>query len=201
MASPLKKFVFDQVLADAIKAGKGQFNSDKSMNWFRTKIKNYGISKASLITEAESPKRTRLDVLPGSMYFFSYDPKLKDELPFYDAFPLIFVVDRQKDGFTGLNLHYLSPQYRQALMRQLFEYASNDALTPRTKLKFSYGMLKSASKMPLYKPCFKKYLIGHTRSKFISILPAEWTSALFLPVADFKKKSEDYVWRWSRSKF
>ena len=49
-------------------------------------------------------------LLPGRMYSFLYDPKWKNQLPYYDTFPLIFVVENEKDSFLGLNLHYLAPE-------------------------------------------------------------------------------------------
>lgn len=66
----------------------------------------------------------------GKMYFFQYDPKLKNKLPYYDRYPLIFCVRPLKDGFHGLNLHYLSYKYRLIFYRNLIEKVSKDKQIP-----------------------------------------------------------------------
>ena len=58
---------------------------------------------------------------PGRMYMFSYDPKTKDKLPYYDRFPLVFPFDSAPGGFMGLNLHYLSPMLRARFLDKLME--------------------------------------------------------------------------------
>lgn len=195
----IKTFVFDQILADAFKSGKQKIDTASSMEWFKRRITNYGITQAKLIAEAAPAGRMKQQVVPGRMYFYGYDPKTKADMPFYDAFPLVFIIDFEQNGFTALNLHYIQPGLRVALMRQLFQFASNDTYDRSTKLRLSYAVIKAASGMPFYKACFKRYLYGHVRSKFIEVLPAEWTSAAFLPVADFKKASQQSVWNWSKS--
>jgi len=94
-------------------------------------------------------------------------------------------MDITKDGFTALNVHYIPPELRIALMRQLFKYATNQAYDRNTTMRFNYKTLKSASSMPFYKQCFKRYLNSHVCSRFIEILPAEWTAPVFLPDASF----------------
>lgn len=192
---PSKRFVFDNVLVAAARSGNAKFRQVKSLEWMRRKIADFKISRAKILAQAGAAGRNQLSVVPGEMIFYVYDAKHKDTLPYWDAFPLIFVCDILKDGFTGLNVHYLPPTLRLQLMRHLFEYTTRQDLTPQTKMKFTYRMLKYASKRPLYKPCFKRYLYGQTRSRFIKIQPMEWTAALFLPVAQWKKATESVVWR------
>ena len=59
------------------------------------------------------------------MYFFNYDPKHKETLPYYDRYPLVICVKLLPDGFHGLNLHYLPPMQRAGLLTKLEEVASN----------------------------------------------------------------------------
>src|SRR4051812_17463081 len=37
----------------------------------------------------------------GKMYTFMYDPKTKEELPYYDIFPLIFPIEYYSDSMLG----------------------------------------------------------------------------------------------------
>ena len=132
------------------------------------------------------------------MYMFKYDPKLKNELPYYDVFPLIFPIGPADGGFLGLNMHYLPLNYRAKLMDALYQTTNNKTFDETTKLKINYSILKKATVMNYYKPCIKHYLFGHVRSNFIYMKPEEWDIALFLPTARFMKATEKQVWADSR---
>ena len=125
----------------------------------------------------------------GRMFFFKYDPKWKDILPIYDKFPMVFPIEQYSDGFLGLNLHYLAYGQRLHLIQLLTQFASNKKLTPTTKLKLSYDLLQSTKTLNnLARPCIKRYLFSHVRSRFIEILPSEWQMAAALPVEMFVTK-------------
>jgi hypothetical protein len=64
----------------------------------------------------------------GKMYTFFYDPKHKETLPYYDLFPLIFVVGPAAGGFLGINLHYLPPVLRAKLMDSLYQILNNNII-------------------------------------------------------------------------
>lgn len=138
------------------------------------------------------------DVQIGDMCFFKYDAKHKDTLPYWDAFPLIFPFSNTPDGFMGLNMHYLPLRPRAILMDQLYTIQSDKNYDENTRLMLSYDALKSLSKFDFVKPCIKRYLTKHVRSQFIKINAYEWDMALFLPVADWQKASEQDVWKQSR---
>jgi hypothetical protein len=103
-----------------------------------------------------------------------------------------------KDGFHGINLHYLPLKLRAALMDELYEISSDKKYDENTRLALSYKLLSGSSKYEAFKPCFKKYLYGHVKSKFIEIVSAEWDIALFLPTERFEKASKQTVHRESR---
>ena len=42
---------------------------------------------------------------PGQLYFFTYSAQTKQ--PYYDMYPLTYVIVYQKGGFLGCNLHYV----------------------------------------------------------------------------------------------
>lgn len=137
----------------------------------------------------------------GRMYNFMYDPKWKEELPYYDVFPLVFPLNLSGDRMLGLNLHYIAPYYRAILMDALWETANNDKFNKTTKLKISYDILNSASKYKYFKPCLKQYLFDHVQSPFININPKMYDYVLMLPQERFKKKSKDFVWLQSELQF
>ena len=143
---------------------------------------------------------SRLTIRPivGSMYMFNYDPKYKEELPYYDRFPLVFPFRKVPGGFYGINLHYLPPPLRAKLMDALYDYANNTRYDESTKIKLNYQLLTSISKMRFFAPCVKHYLDEHVRSRFMYVYPSEWDIALFLPTERFAKKSKTQVWNDSK---
>ena len=130
------------------------------------------------------------------MYF--YDPKHKKTLPYYDRFPLIFMVEKAKGGFYGINLHYLPHSIRAIFFDKLTDFATNNRYNLTTRLRLSYNLLKSSASLKAFQPCFKHYLSEHVRSKIIEVPASEWEAVLFIPTENFKKKSVSTVWSDSR---
>jgi len=119
----------------------------------------------------------------GKMYLFIYDPKHKATLPFYDMYPLAFPFEFKKEGFLALNMHYLPPNSRAALMQSLYSIANNDKYNASTKLNISYAILKqSANRFSGFENCIKSYLFGQLKSSFRYVNPADWDKALMLPL-------------------
>lgn len=133
----------------------------------------------------------------GSMISFFYDAKLKDVLPYWDQFPLIFPIEMYDDGFLGINMHYLPPLLRAKLMDALYTVAisKKDKIQ---RLKISYEILASAAKFSAFRPCIKRYLKNHVRSRFFYIEPREWDMALMLPTQRFVGATDQKVWQDSR---
>jgi hypothetical protein len=132
------------------------------------------------------------------MYFFNYDPKYKDILPYYDTFPLVFPIEipypGSEPGFLGINLHYLSPFLRAKLMDALYQTLNNKKYDKTTKLQIDYQILKGAGQFKYFKPCVKHYLFSHVRSPFQYIPPNNWDYVMILPMARFQKASQERVW-------
>lgn len=136
----------------------------------------------------------------GRMYLFMYDPKMKEELPYYDRFPLIFPFRRVKGGFYGINMHYLPHMMRAKLMDALYSLSSNQNYDDSTKLRLSYQLLHKASKFRYFEPCVKHYLNSHVKTRFLWVPADQWETALFLPLERFVGATKQQVWRDSRRK-
>jgi len=169
----------------------------KARSWYMDELKDIKVPSRKLFNDPEARGRGRL--LPGRLFMFFYDPKYKDTLPYYDRFPLVMVVDKAPGaGFYGLNFHYLDYRRRAILMERLLQYKNNNAFDQSTRLRLSYDMLKKASKLRTFKPCFKHYLPGQVRSQ-VREIPAEyWETVLFFPSEQFKKASKQSVFADSR---
>ena len=189
-------YIFDNILTKGVRAGQIPARTSDARDWFRDNAAQTNVAPSTLIKRNRGKQVGRPTT--GSMYLFNYDPKHKKTLPYYDRFPLIFMIEDYNDGFLGINLHYLPPQLRARLMDALYGNVTNQRYDETTKIRVSYDILKSAAKYKGFKPCVKRYLTRHVKSRPILIDPVEWDIALFLPVQRFSKKSADFVWSESR---
>ena len=111
-------------------------------------------------------------------------------------FPLIFPFQKAPGGFYGINLHYLPYNYRALLMDGLYSLVVNESHNDETtRLRLSYQILNSMSKLRYFRPCVKRYLNSNIRSKFVYITPEEWNVALFLPLQKFNKGTIQQVYK------
>jgi hypothetical protein len=197
---PTDVTIFDRLLARAAAEGRLDQNVKASVNWMRQKAQQVGKVHLAPSKFMQDDHRTRTIIQPGDMYMFSYDPKLKKTLPYYDRFPIIFPLRMYNDGFLGVNFHYLPLTYRARLMDALMtdQTTTPGKITYETKMKASYQILNAASKYRWFKPTIKRYLANHVKSRFIYIFPEEWQIALWLPTARWSKASEEEVFRDSR---
>lgn len=189
--------IMDRYTKRARRANTEPF-TEESRRWFMDKVAEIKRppSRRKLLQD-DSVKSEVSRKYIGKMYMFFYDPKTKADLPYYDRFPLIFLADRPKKGkgFFGLNLHYLSPRVRAMFVDRLYStYSSNNKLDTTTRLKISYGILKGASKMKVFRPTFKRYLPNHIRGSVAEIPADQWETAIFLPTQSFRKSSASEVW-------
>lgn len=194
MAITTEKYIFSELLKQAERQRVVPNKTRRARDWFRTRASDYSSMNRDNFFKNATLTNT---VMPGRMYMYVYDAKHKDTLPYWDAFPLIFPVSTFPGGFSGLNLHYLPTLMRARLMDALYSIANNTKYDDTTRLKISYNTLKGASNLAYFKPCYKQYLYGQVRSRFIYIEPKEWDIALFLPLQNFKKASASQVWRES----
>ena len=97
----------------------------------------------------------------GHLYMFEYKAKMK-WLPYYDEFPLVYVMRATPDEFWGANLHYMSPKKRILVIKKLME-----------------------GRIDIPKKCFHKYLTSQVDGHMLDLAAAEWDTAILLPVENF----------------
>jgi len=172
--------------------------TNASRAWLRAKVKDLKPTSDGLMTDRQ---RLKNKSMIGRMYFYFYDPKTKDSMPYYDRFPLVIPIERYNDGFLGLNLHYIHPKNRMILLDKLSDTISNDTYDENTKLKINYRYLAAASRVFEATPCIKRYLFTQIESRFLEITADEWDIAALLPVESFVGASTSKVYADSRKKF
>ena len=193
----MAKRLIDRIKESLAKEGY-EPRSRLARTWLKSKVPSLRPTKGDLMRDRE---RLKNKSIIGRMYFYYYDPKTKDSLPYYDRFPLVIPIERYPDGFLGLNLHYIHPKRRIILLDKLSTILNNDNYDETTKFKISYDYLKRASKIFEAKPCIKRYLTKHVQSRFLEITADEWDIAVMLPVESFAKEKARTVWSESEDKF
>jgi len=191
--------IFDNILIQGARQGIIPARTVAARDWYRSAAGKLMSNISPSVFEKRTDEARKVSSMEfGYMYAFKYDPKTKNDLPYYDTFPLIFPVRIDSDGFLGINFHYLPPVLRAKLMNALYSTLTNKKYDDTTKVKISYSILQSASKYRYFKPMLKKYLRSHVRSQFLEVQVNEWDIAIFLPTESFRKADTGRVWEESR---
>jgi len=185
-------YVFDRLLTRGVQANQLPGRTRAAREWYRNEAEQISVTPTKLIRESGSKIVRGYEI--GEMMLFNYDPKLKQQLPYYDTFPLVFPIEPRDNGFLGINLHYLPLRQRARLMDALYSLRSNNRYDEKTKLNISYKILKASARYKLFKPCVKHYLNRQIKSRRIKIDSVEWDMALFLPLQRFQKASAGRVY-------
>ena len=193
---------FLAIVTNAIRKGITKVLEKTAGQWFRSLVRQQVVSKVrsynspgQILATGEKSSFWQY----GNMYFFAYDPKHKETLPYYDMFPLILPVEKYSDGFLGINFHYLYPKDRAILLDQLMRFANNKNLDETTRIQLSYQSLGNFTRYKRAKPCLHRYLDTFMKSQMVLVPPADWGTALFLPVERFRKMNKTAVWAESAS--
>jgi hypothetical protein len=189
--------LFDKLESEAFRKGI-QARTKEAEVWFAKNVKKLGKLGPTVLKD-DRLKKTRIRA--GDMVMYTYDPKLKKTLPYYDTFPLAIIVGKAPGGFHALNLHYLPPKVRAIFLDKLSDVTNNDKFDDSTKFKITYKLLQSTRNYKYFAPCYKHYLTPNVTSNVMKVSAAEWNIAIFLQTAAFRKKSQRYIWGQSRRKY
>ena len=170
---------------DAARDAGAPTRQKQSLEWFRKRIRKDRIRDVDKVTEGFK----RAKIQEGEMVTYRYDPIMKDKLPYYDVQPLIVVLEIYLDGWLGINVHYLPPEFRSKLFYEI-NYK-------RTNMRVLAERLK---KHPICYPAIKRYKGKKVQSDPVLIPRDEWDIAIQLPYERFVGASNKLVWNTSRSK-
>jgi hypothetical protein len=136
-------------------------------------------------SDAQDQNRLRRYARQGRLFLFEYKAKMK-YLPYYDTFPLVYVIKANTDHFFGFNLHYLEPRKRVIAIQKLKD-----------------------DRIDLPRSCLHKYILDHVDGFLLDLSINEWDTAITLPVEHFVRersgvlipyKSSD-VWKETNEKY
>lgn len=170
------KTLFEQVQE---KAG----GEEQTWTWYRKTVRTMALNyKENPSKTIKDEKRDRNDpdnsqdqnvlrryAKQGRLFLFEYKAKMK-YLPYYDTFPLVYVISANKDHFFGANLHYLHPKKRSIVISKLKD-----------------------NKIDIPRVCFHKYITDHINGFLLDLALDEWDTAINLPVEQFVKNKGDIL--------
>lgn len=171
----------------------------KSLSWYRSAVKQeasaYKLNTKKYIMDErrdrggvakeQDANELRKFTVEGHMYMFEYKAKMK-WLPYYDKFPLVYVIKSTKTEFWGANLHYMTPKRRVIAVKKLLQ-----------------------GRIDIPKVCFHKYLHNHVENYYLDLASKEWDTAILLPTEQFVKDlngmifpvEKKLVWEETEDKF
>lgn len=148
-------------------------------------------------------------ILPGQICLFGYqEPKYKEELEYYDRFPLVIAlgITRTKDGVIreiGLNLHYYPPYVRARILQQTFEvfrpyfekFFNDPSSKPNVFISYKKlkSLLRSNTKIAFGVKMYIPVLRGITYN-----IPARLLSTAFYTEGKFSKATLQQIFRFWR---
>ena len=138
------------------KAGGGLINGD----WWRTQLLNE-LGEPNIDVDFSDTG----GFAPGKIYFYQYEA-ITERLPYYDKYPLTYVIRIEGDGFLGCNLHYVRLTQRDELAKSLLNNSAQGAVSvPRRTLH--------------------KYLYTGVKDIIFPIPEDEWSDVAQLPTEEF----------------
>lgn len=175
-----------------------------SIKWYQNRIKLLGGSSLrnprNLIHDEEGHGIARARPGYGELNLFGYFPEKPDRLSYYDLFPIVLPLVRHRNGFTGLNFHYLPPVLRVKLLTILAEAYGDE---PTQRINVTYFMIRQ---MRLIKPIIRRYIRSQVQTLYLRIPLDDMLIGILLPVQQFTTGPEGRtsavipreVWRQSR---
>jgi hypothetical protein len=130
--------------------------------------------------------------MPGQMVFFKYKPqdtRFVGSSSAYDVFPLVIITEVHRDGFEGLNLHFIAKRWRRMLFNAIeqslpIRRAGDPSLT---RLGTTYRRIKGPKKFKFFKPCYRRYVKSGFRKRPILIPSDFWDVLVDVDLALFVK--------------
>ena len=173
-APELKDDAGYETIFEKVKAEAG--GETKNYLWYRNAVRKYALrindNPERLIRDEiqdrmgpedqQDANEIRRYTVSGHMYLFEYDAKFAKKLPYYDTFPLVYVIKATRTEFWGANLHYLSPKKRVWCVKRLMD-----------------------GRVDIPRVCFHKYLLSNVQGYLLDLAAEEWTTAILLPIENF----------------
>jgi len=180
--------IFDTILEEkeSYKLSNGE---NPTYLWYNEKVKDLiSISeKPSELLSKWERRRNKVQLYHFNMFF--YDAKTKKNLPYFDMFPLVFPLRRFGDTFTGINVHYLPPSFREDFFNIYTRFKLNDEFDETTLYRMTWSKI---SRFKVMRPLLRKYSLSNIKSRFLVLRADEVPIAMSLPLTRLVKPNTKF---------
>lgn len=139
-------------------------------------------------------KKNASKLLRGALYLYRYsNPKYKKVLPYYDARPLVILLEFNATHFLGINCHFIPWTYRVQFVKKVIQRI-------RYKNRIKYSDIKRAAesvRMPQVYAYFaiRKYIRSRIGSDLYKFDFENWRLATMDIQPNFKKAEDTEIYR------
>ena len=125
----------------------------------------------------------------GNIYLFGYLPKMKSELPYWDALPMIMLLDRGGGSILGINLHYIPWINRMQFVKRVMAVGR----------RIRYEDIKKAWNSAKIPGAFaylsiRRYLLPHIKTNIKVFGKDNWEPAVKNIMPKFKKAKDQAIY-------
>ena len=179
---------FDRILEEK-ESYKSSNGENPTYAWYNEKVKDLiGISeKPSELLSKWELRANKVQLYHFNMFF--YDAKTKKNLPYFDMFPLVFPLRRFGTTFTGINVHYLPPSFKEDFFNIYTRFKSNDEFDETTLYKMTWSKI---SRFKVMRPLLRKYSLSNIKSRFLVLRADEVPIAMSLPLTRLVKPNTKF---------
>jgi hypothetical protein len=171
-------------------------NNDK--NWFKNSLNEKENHKLEKL-----PNSSLIEV--GKLYKFNYNPKLEEELDFYDAYPLMLNLGQTSTHILGLNFHHFPPKIAKYIMKIILDGYKNHIKKETNNLKKNAFFIMQKGIPINYKILNRMFsstnvsfsIRSYIKTRINNVVGCSfetWTDVLELDDAKMVKKSKEQVW-------
>lgn len=180
-----QKLLMDSLKASEVNKALMEQRKNLAKHWMKRTKDNQTKRAKTRKTILNDRDRHDLGILSiGNMYLYTYDALTKATLPYWDFYPLVLPYAYTKNGFYGLNLHYIPPRLRAQVLDEILRYkASGDLMHPTANL------IKSLAQHPIVQPAIHQYLYSQIIGMPSKIDIEEWEQVVYLPLAEWRSVS------------
>lgn len=177
------------------------FYQQQSKRWFELEANRLLREEYRTRTEAVRKEgKPATTVFNGELIFFNYSPKTKPTLPHWDTFPVVLVLAILRNGFIGINFHYLHYEDRVKLFILLREQHAIQRHAKNEKISVKWKDIKNIRKFRLFKYAIKRYLYSRVKSRVKRINKEEWIKVIHTNLELFYREPKTQVWKGGKRK-
>lgn len=128
--------------------------------------------------------------VPGQLYTYTYDPKWKKTLDFYDTQPIIIFLDNAPKGHYGLNIHFLPQKMRNIIFKEINPSIKKNPFQSGLEKWKRLSIIKGYEKALI-----RRYLTNHIKGKILPIPEQYWTKFRDFPTEKFYGKTSNEIFQ------